>query len=417
MIQLALASLRSRRTTAILTIAVIAISVALLLAVERVRDQVQSHFANTVSGTDLIVGARTGDVQLLMASVFHIGAMTNNMSWKSYQDLSQRREVKWSIPVSLGDSVGGMPVVATTQAFFQHFHYGEHQSLNLRQGQVFTHVTGAVLGSNAAAKLDKKLGDALIVAHGSGGISFTEHGDHPFTVAGILAPTGTPVDEAIYIPLRGLKQIHGAHHEAEAEHQQHQDKLLSAFSGPPTESISAAFIGLKVKPLALRLQREINTQRGEPLTALLPGLTLQQLWKTLRLFEQALTIVSFMVVLTGLLGMLTSLLASLRERRREMAILRALGAGPGTVFGLLLAEAFLLTLVGTAAGVALIYLLQLSLNGVIQHYFGVILSIHWPSNAEWWRIAIVVVAGFVLSLLPAWRAYRQSLADGLTVKL
>ncbi|MGM0906815.1 MAG: ABC transporter permease [Pseudomonadota bacterium] len=408
MIRLAIKSLMNRRASVLLTVIAIAVSVTLLLAVERVREQVQSHFANTVSGTDLIIGARTGQTQLLLSSVFHIGSMTNNMSWESFEDIRKRPEVSWAIPMSLGDSVQGLPVVATTNAYFEHFKYGNKQALEFSQGSAFSSDEEVVLGADAADKLSKAIGDDIIIAHGSGGISFSEHDQHPLTVTGILQRTGTPVDQAVLVTLHSLEMIHSGEHE-HSGHDHHNEA--------PAESISAALLGLKAKPLALRLQRQINTYEKEPLTALLPGMTLQELWKTLRVFEQALTVISAMVVLIGLLGMLTIMLASLRERRREMAVLRAVGAGPGTIFGLLLSEALLLTVVGAFSGLFLLYGLQWSLAGVIQSQTGLILSTTWPSASEWWRIALVIVVGFMLSLIPAWRAYRQSLADGLTVKI
>lgn len=408
MIGLAIKSLLNRRASVLLTLIAIAVSVTLLLAVERVRDQVQSHFANTVSGTDLIIGARTGQTQLLLSSVFHIGSMTNNMSWDSFKEISERPEIRWAIPISLGDSVRGFPVVATTDAYFKHFQYGHKQPLNFAKGQAFKTSKEVVLGADVANKLAKQLGDDIVLAHGSGGISFSQHDQHPMTVTGVLRRTGTPVDQAVLVPLRSLEMIHSGGHG-------HADSVDT--TEPPADSISAALLGLKAKPLALRLQRQINTYKGEPLTALLPGMTLQTLWKTLRVFEQALTAISAMVVLIGLLGMLTIMLASLRERRREMAVLRAVGAGPGTLFGLLLSEALLLTVVGAFSGLLLLYGLQWSLAGVIQSQTGLIFSASWPSHSEWIRILLVIAVGFVLSLIPAWRAYRQSLADGLTVKI
>ncbi|PYE33723.1 putative ABC transport system permease protein [Idiomarina fontislapidosi] len=414
MLKLAIKSLANRKTSALLTVIAIAVSVALLLAVERVKEQVQANFANTVSGTDLIVGPRSGDVQLLLASVFHIGALNNSMSWRSYEELSQNRQVKWSVPISLGDSVSGMPVVATTVGYFQHFKYANQQSLQLLEGDWFKRTEQAVLGADAAEKLGYAVGDQLIIAHGTGGISFSEHSGHPIDIVGILKRTGTPVDQSVYVDLETLEGIHGGESEHEA-HDEHHDE--HADHHHPTDAISAALVGLKSRQMALFMQRDINTAAGEPLTALMPGQTLQQLWKTLRVFEQALNGISAIVVVIGLLGMLTILLASLRERSREMAVLRAVGAGPGTLFTLLVTEAVLLTIVATASGLTLLYILQISLSGIIQQQTGLLFALQWPTVADWWRMLFVVIAGFLMSLVPAWRAYRQSLADGLTVKV
>lgn len=410
MFKLAIKSLLNRKSSIILTITAIAVSVALLLAVERVKEQVQHNFANTVSGTDLIVGPRSSQIQLLLASIFHIGSMTNSMSWQSYEAIAARDEVSWSVPISLGDSVSGLPVVATTPSYFEHYRYADQQPLTLAQGRWFKHKAEAVLGIEAAQQLALSVTDNLTIAHGSGGVSFSEHSEHPIEVVGVLARTGTPVDQAVYVSLQTIESVHGltsdgpqASHNHEHEH--------------PAETISAALVGLKVKPLALRLQRQFNTYEAEPLTALMPGLTLQQLWKTLNVFEQTLNGMSAVVVLIGLIGMLTILLASLRERRREMAVLRAVGAGPLTLFSLLITEAVMVTLVATLAGLGLLYLVQWLMMDFIQQQTGILFSLNLPTVAEWWRMALVVAAGFVLSLIPAWRAYRQSLSDGLTVKV
>lgn len=411
MFKLALKSLFNRKVSIILTLIAIAVSVALLLAVERVKQQVQENFANTVSGTDLIVGPRGSQTQLLLASVFHMGTMTNTISWSSYEQVRSTPGVEWSVPISLGDSVGGLPVVATTTEYFQHYQYADQQALSIRQGQWFEQPKQAVLGADAAQQLGLTVNDQLTIAHGSGGISFSEHDDHPIQVVGILELTGTPVDQAIYVDLHTIETVHGMADSAN-DHDQHEHQ-----HSHPAESISAALVGLEVKPLALRLQREFNNYTGEPLTALMPGLTLQQLWKSLNIFEQTLNGISALVVLIGLIGMLTILLASLRERRREMAVLRAVGAGPGTLFALLVAEAAIVTIVATAAGLGLLYLIQWLMADIIHSQTGAWFSLNWPTTAEYWRMGLVISAGVLLSFVPAWRAYRQSLSDGLTVKI
>jgi putative ABC transport system permease protein len=413
MFKLALKSLLNRKTSVILTVVAIAVSVALLLAVERVKEQVQQNFANTVSGTDLIIGPRSSQTQLLLASIFHIGNMTNAMSWDSYENIAGRDEVDWAVPISLGDSVQGLPVVATTEGYVKHYRYADKQALNVLQGRWFADNEQAVLGAEAAKTLGLSVDDQLTIAHGSGGLSFSEHDQHPIAVVGVLARTGTPVDQAVFVSLETIETVHGiepgsAEHADNHQHEGHEH---------PAESITAALLGLKVKPLALRLQREINTYEKEPLTALMPGMTLQQLWKTLNVFEQTLNGMSAIVVFIGLIGMLTILLASLRERRREMAVLRAVGAGPLTLFSLLVTEAVLVTLFATFAGLALLYSLQWSLMDFIHSQTGILFSLNLPTPAEWWRMGLVVIAGFLLSLIPAWRAYRQSLSDGLTVKV
>ena len=446
-IKLAIASLLSRKSNAILTLLAIAISVMLLLGVERVSQETRTGFANTISGTDLIVGARSGNVNLLLYSVFHIGNPTNNVSWETYLHWANNSQVTWSVPIALGDSVRGFPVVATEPTFFEYFRYGQQQPLVFTSGAPFSQ-ENAVIGAEVARQLRLKVGDELVVAHGTGSISFHEHDDQPLTITGVLARTGTPVDQAIYISLRDLDIMHGGHahddhdhehqsnehehhehhnqhadeHEHHEHHSQHADENEhhggeQHHEQPPIPSVSAFMLGLQSRPRAIFMQREINTYRPEPLTAIMPGATLQDLWRTLSGFERALSVVSGFVLLAGLLGMLATILASLRERRREMAVLRSIGAGPGTIFTLLVSETVVLTLAGIAVGIGMLYGFIFALAPYIQSNFGVVVELGGISSAEWLRVAIVLGAGFVISLIPAWQAYRNSLTDGLSMRL
>ncbi|MCP4994209.1 MAG: ABC transporter permease, partial [Gammaproteobacteria bacterium] len=153
-ISLAFKSLLNRRFTASLILVSIALSVSLLLGVERLRVESRNSFANTISGTDLVVGARSGAINLLLYSVFRIGDATNNISWKSYKKISSHTMVKWTIPISLGDSHKGYRVMGTNQDYFRHYQYAQKRSLMFNQGQPFTQVYQTVLGYEVAQKLN-----------------------------------------------------------------------------------------------------------------------------------------------------------------------------------------------------------------------------------------------------------------------
>ncbi|HBT55776.1 MAG TPA: peptide ABC transporter permease, partial [Pseudomonas sp.] len=208
LLRLAIQSLANRRFSALLTVIAIALSVTLLLAVERIRTEARSSFASTVSGTDLIVGARSGSVQLLLYSVFRIGNATNNIRWDSFQQISQQPQVKWAIPLSLGDSHRGFRVLGTSQAYFDHYQFGRDRSLSFSQGQPFADLYDAVLGADVARELGYQLGTEMVLAHGAGAVSFVNHADKPFKVVGILAKTGTPVDRTIHVSLHGIEALH-----------------------------------------------------------------------------------------------------------------------------------------------------------------------------------------------------------------
>ncbi len=419
LIRIALASLANRRFTALLTVFAIALSVCLLLAVERVRTEARASFANTISGTDLIVGARSGSVNLLLYSVFRIGNATNNIRWDSFEHFAEHRQVKWAIPISLGDSHRGYRVMGTDARYFEHFRYARTEALQLAQGRAFADDPFEVtLGAEVAQALGYSLGDKLVLAHGVATISLVKHDDKPFTVVGILARTGTPVDRTLHISLAGMEALHvdwqngmPARGAAQVSADQARDMDLQP------KQITAFMLGLNSKIATFSLQREINEYRGEPLLAILPGVALQELWSLMSTAEKALFVVSLFVVLTGLIGMLTAILTSLNERRREMAILRSVGARPWHIASLLIVEAFALALAGVLLGVALLYLGIAASQGYVQANYGLYLPLALPSRYEWTLLGAILGAALLMGAVPAWRAYRQSLADGLSIRL
>lgn len=418
LLRLALASLANRRFTALLTVFAIALSVCLLLAVERVRSEARASFASTISGTDLIVGARSGSVNLLLYSVFRIGNATNNIRWDSFESIAQDKRVKWAIPLSLGDSHRGYRVMGTSAAYFEHYRYGRGQPLQLAEGKPFADMFEVVLGAEVAEALHYKLGDKLVLAHGVSTVSLVQHDDKPFSVVGILARTGTPVDRTLHISLAGMEALHvdwqnGVPARGAGKVSADQARAMDL----QPKAITAFLLGLNSKIATFALQRQINEYRGEPLLAILPGVALQELWSLMGTAEKALFVVSLFVVLTGLIGMLTAILTSLNERRREMAILRSVGARPWHIGSLLVLEAFTLALAGAGLGVGLLYLgIGLS-QGYVQASYGLHLPLALPSPYEWTLLGAILGAALLMGVVPAWRAYRQSLADGLSIRL
>ncbi|VXB22240.1 ABC transporter permease [Pseudomonas sp. 8AS] len=465
LIRIALASLANRRFTALLTVFAIALSVCLLLAVERVRSEARASFASTISGTDLIVGARSGSVNLLLYSVFRIGNATNNIRWDSFETLARHPQVLWAIPLSLGDSHRGYRVMGTDAGYFAHYHYGRGQSLQLAEGKPFADLFEVVLGAEVAEALGYRLGDKIVLAHGVSTISLTQHDDKPFSVTGILARTGTPVDRTLHISLAGMEALHvdwqngmpargagkvsaeqarqlfgacpqasraqamqggsgrgSAVYESVNEHSEPASNAAASSAaacgqGLQPKAITAVLLGLKSKIATFAVQRQVNEYRGEPLLAILPGVALQELWSLMGVAEKALFVVSLFVVLTGLIGMLTAILTSLNERRREMAILRSVGARPWHIASLLVLEALALALAGVLLGLALLYLGIAASQGYVQAHYGLYLPLNLPSGYEWTLLGAILAAALLMGSVPAWRAYRQSLADGLSIRL
>lgn len=412
--RLAWGSLWSRRTTIILTTLAIALSAALFLGVDKVRTGARSSFADTISETDLIVGARSGGVQLLLYSVFRIGNATNNFTWETYQDIATRPEVDWIVPLSLGDSHRGYRVLGTTGAYFNRYAYRGGRHLAFRTGERFSDLFHVALGSDVAAALGYETGDEIIVAHGLA--SFSTHDNKPFTVSGVLEKTGTPVDRTLFVSLEAIEAIHfdwqgGAivpGTELSGDEVRQMDLT-------PTQ-VTAAMIGVRSPLDIFNLQRAVNEYEQEPLLAILPGVALQELWEIVGVAETALTAVSAMVVLTALLGMAAMIYSSLNERRREMAILRAVGATPFTIVALMLLETLLMCLSAVLLGIGLLYISLWALQPLIDALYGLYLPISPPGGRELAVLGAIIVSGGLVSLFPAIRAFRLSIADGMTIR-
>jgi putative ABC transport system permease protein len=416
-VSLAFASAWNRRGTLGLMTVSIALSVILLLGVEQLRTQARDTFSQSVSGTDLVVGARTSPIQLMLYAIFRLGDATHNIRWSSFEALAKHPAVAWAIPLSLGDSHRGFPVVGTIPDYFEHFRYADGRPLTFSAGVPFTELFDAVLGADVAEQLGYRMGDQIILNHGAKDISLMEHADKPFKVIGILKRTGSPVDRSVHVSLEAIEAIH-LDWQAGAP--------MPGFSIPPgyvrkfdlaPKEITAVLIGLKNRAGVFQVQRFVNQYKQEPLLAVLPGVALDELWSIVGIVEKSLLVISALVVAVGLIGLAAVVLAGLGERRRELAILRSVGAGPRVVFMLLAIEGLIVVGAGSLLGV--LGLAALSHFGApyLEGHLGVSLSAEVVSPEALKLLLLVMATGFLVGLAPGYRAYRMSLADGLTPRL
>lgn len=418
LIKLALRSAWNRRFTLVLTVCSIALSTFMLLGVERVRTDLRSSFSSAVSGTDLIVGARTGSVQLLLYAVFHVGAATNNIRWTSVEAIERLRGVAWVVPLSLGDSHRGFPVLGTTQNYFDHFRYGARQPLQLREGHRFNDLYDAVIGAEVADRLDYRLGQRITLAHGTGEISLgADHADKPFSVVGILARTGTPVDRTVHISLEAMEAIHVDWIAGAPRARMQISAEAAGMMDLQPKSVTAAMVGLHSRAAVFSVQRQVNHFAAEPLMSILPGVALDELWDVVGTGERALLAMSALVALVSMAGLVSVVLASLNERRRELAVLRTVGASPHHVLLLLALEGALLTLTGIVLGIAALVGCILALGPWLQSTFGLTLLLGETTPTQALLLVALLFTGLFASLLPGWRAYRLSLSDGLSPRI
>ena len=415
LLKLSFNSLYARLLTVGMTILAISVSLMLYMSVEKLRTSAYTSFTDTISQTDLIIGARASSVQLMLYSVFRIGNATNNITWESYQDILDKDEVDWAVPISLGDSHKGFRVMGTNRDFFTRYKYRGGQSIIVEKGYLFNDLYDVVLGAGVAEKLEYGIDSPLIVAHGLQ--SFSDHDDQPFRVSGILKKTGTPVDNTVIVSLAAIEAIHvdwstGAKIpglETPIEEIRKMDLT--------PKNITAALLGVKSKLSIFSLQRWINNYPEEAMTAILPGAALQELWRVVGVVENLLLGISVVVIFTTLVGMTAIMFSSLSERRREMAIWRAMGASPFTIVGLLMLEAIFISLLSIILSLVLLFISLNVLQPWIDYNYGILVNVEMLSINDVYVFALFIFASMLISLLPALRAYWFSINDGMTIKL
>ena len=415
LLKLTLNSLYARLLTVGMTVFAISLSLMLYMSVEKLRTSAYTSFTDTISQTDLIVGARTSSVQLLLYSVFRIGNATNNITWESYEDVIDRKEVAWSVPISLGDSHKGFRVMGTNNEFFKRYKFRGGQSIELEKGNNLDDLYDVIIGAGVAEKLNYSVGTPLIVSHGLQ--SFSDHDDQPFRVSGILAKTGTPVDNTVIVSLEAIEAIHvdwstGAKIPGQITP---VEEIRQMDLSP--KNITAALIGVNSKLQIFQLQRWINEYPEESLSSILPGVALQELWRIVGVVENLLLGISVTVIFTTLIGMTAIIFSSLNERRREMAIWRAMGASPKVVIGLLMLEAFIISVMSIIVSTVMLFLTLYVLQPWIDNTYGILVNIETLAVKDIYIFMLFILSASLVSLIPAIRAYWFSINDGMTIKI
>ena len=387
----------------------------------------QTQFFECLSGVDLVVGPRGSPTDLLLYSVFQLGTPTQNMPYADLQRIKEMPSVAWTIPIQLGDSLDGFPVMGTSIDFFKHYR-SSGQALSFQSGQAFqdpqihpTALLQVVIGSEVAKSKKAKLNDSFALTHGYQAVEETVHSDHPFQLVGILKPTGTPLDRSVLISLEAFESLHvgwglGLRPSAFDAKPDAQKDLPSLAELTPSE-LTAVWVGLHSRATVFSVRKAIESMKPSaaslPLMAVLPGVALDELWQIVRVVENALIVMGALVAVCSLLGVVSVLLVGLSARRKELAIYRSLGAGPYAIFMAVAWESFLVCSLAIAAGVLGTQLLIVTCQELLLQNFGIQTHNGWPELEAWYSIGLLLVGAMMASLLPAWRAYRISLLDGL----
>lgn len=406
--KLALLSLKDRKNSVLLSVLAMTVSIVVLIGIEHIRQQTKANFANTISGVDLIVGARTSSMNLLLYSVFRIGNPTNNIRWDTYQAIANSKQVKWAIPISLGDSHKGFRVMGTTPEYFDFFSYGQKHGLTFKAGARFNHVFDVVLGADVANKLGYRLGDKITLAHGIGATSFSHHSANPFTVSGILARTGTPVDQTLHVSLQSIEAIHSSGPQTVQLSEALSLKDVQDDPSLQPKTITAFMVGLQSKMAIFQFQRRVNEYASEPIVAILPGVALSELWQMMGMLENTLLLISVLVFIAASFGVSAMLLTSIRERRHEINLLRMIGAPAYFLFLLIQVEALLITLLSCGLGLSLLSTCLWLFGDELVSQFGLNIAANLLTLNTLYVTMATMIASVLIAIIPSLTGYRHA---------
>jgi putative ABC transport system permease protein len=388
-------SLRQHALSTVVTAGSIALACGLLMCVWMVKTQSQTAFTQTTTGFDAVLGARGSKLQLVLNAIFHLEASPGNMAYADYEMTRRHPMVKTAIPIAVGDNLRGYRLVGTLPELFTNVEYAPGKKFAVQAGgKLFAaDAKQAVVGSFAAQRLGVKVGDTFNPFHGIAFDVKNRHADE-FVITGILAPTNTPADRVVWIPLRGLQTMAG-----------HDPKTAS--------DISAVLVQLRTPVAGPMLDLMFNKQ-GNRLTFAWPvAAIISELFAKISWFDQVLTLVAYLVALVAAGSVLASIYNSMNARRRDLAILRALGARRRTIFGAVVAEAACIGALGAAVGFAIYFGLLTGVAGLIRAQTGVVLDVT-ARHPVLWLCPLAMVALCALGgVVPALKAYRTPVAETL----
>ena len=388
-------SLRQHLLSTIVTALAIALAGGLLMSVWAVKRQAHDTFTGQTGGWDAVLGARGSKLQIVLNSIFHLEASPGNVPWADYLDLASNRAVSLAIPIAVGDNYQGYRLVGTLTNYFTQADYAPGKKFTVAAGgDIFADgYREAVVGSFAARRLGLKVGDEFHPYHG---LNFDPNAQHQETykVVGILEPSNTPADRVIWIPLAGLQNMSG--HDPNS-----------------ANDVSAVLVKLRT-PVAGKSLELLYNRQGNRFTFAWPiAEQVAYLFERFGWFDQVLTLVAWLVALVATGSVLASIYNSMSARKRDLAILRALGARRGTIFGAIVLEAAAIAALGMLIGFVIYFVVVSVVAAVIRAQTGVVLNpLAWDAVLVWAPAAMILLSALA-GIVPAIKAYRTNVAEGL----
>ncbi|HDP34796.1 MAG TPA: ABC transporter permease [Candidatus Hydrogenedentes bacterium] len=394
----------NRKLTTLLTILSVALGVGLISAVLTLREETQRRFEEEGQAFDIVLGAKGNPLQLVLSSVYFLDAPTGNMDIAIFNELKEHEDVIAAYPVGMGDTYKGYRIVGTTRDLMD-FSYGDRAPYALAEGRYFEAPFEAVIGANVAQETSLKMGATFVGTHGFVDSPYAEaHENHPYTVVGILERSGSPNDRAIFCDIQSVWDVHshgGEHnHDDQCEHHRPHDEITAAL--------------IKLASPAIRFEFKDLVNRNYNAMAAIPIQEIQKLYEQLLgMAKLVLLAIGYLVVAISALSILIGLYMAILQRKRDLAIMRALGATRGEIFGAVIIEAFWVTLLGILAGWFMGTLVCLALNQYLVAQIGFHVSAVRLTADLIAAYSAVILMGLVAGILPAWQAYRTDVARDL----
>lgn len=431
-------NLRRRPLATVLTGLSVALGVALYAAVSALREASEQGFQRSASICNLVVGAKGSSLQLVLNTLYHMGQSPGNVPYSLYQEVDSMRGVEWAVPLAVGDTYRGHRIVGITSNFFDEVQLGREDNaepLRFTAGEGFSYGraqldalkaeldeheehgedhTGhdhfiedhpelyfAVLGAEAAKNTGLGVGDSIVPSHGLDEGAFDHHEEAACRIVGVLERTGTPIDRAIYVPLGTYYVID--------DHQPDERTVEGGARDP--RGVSGILVNARAGFYKINVWRDLNDRLDAQ--AAQPPQEVKALFELVGTADRVLRLVSLLVVVVALVGVMVAIYNTMGARRKEFAILRALGARRSTVLGLVTAESASIALLGGLLGLLLATVALAVASGRVQELTGVSLAVS-PGLAELQLLGAVVLAGALAGLVPAWSAYRTEAARHLS---
>ncbi len=415
MFKLLFKSIHSRALPVALVTITLMASMVLLLSIERIQKATEQGFNQSISGVDVIIGPRSSSLEVVLYTVFHLGRPTNNITMQTIDDIKKSRDIDWLVPIALGDSHKGFRVIATDKNYFKYVKYAGDKQLVFASGGAFAEISGAVVGADVAKKLGYEVGSSVYISHGSGKSTGKKHDDFSFKVSGVLDKTGTPIDKAVFVDLKGYELVHIGWQSGKKVF----DLSRIDISSIPEEelmpkTVTAAFVGLKSKFALFHFTKSIRDYQQEAISAIMPGIALAELWSIVGMVDKGFELLSWIIIAISLIAMITLIISSIENRKREMTIYRANGASPMYLAGLVVYEAMFIGIVAIIGAIAFVALATYFANEQINVMLGITPEFNWVSLEELKVFGIILLAGMLSSLIPAAIVFKKNLHQGLS---